>query len=45
MAEKLNISIYTINKLEHGIAPKRLGIQIVLDIYKEFGVKPSDMFK
>ena len=44
MAEKLDVSVYTIRKLENGIMPKRLSIEVVFKIEKEFGIKASKQF-
>lgn len=43
MAKMLNISIWTLRKLEHYILPSHLKIDILLDIYKQFGISPTTM--
>lgn len=44
MARKLNIGIKSLNALESGIIPPRLGSNIILDIYENFGITPNRMF-
>lgn len=44
MAKKLNISVYTLNKIENGILPPKLTVEIVFKINKEFGIKSSEQF-
>ena len=41
MANMLGISRYTLNKIERGRMPPRLGCEIFLTIYRKFGIRPS----
>lgn len=43
MAHKLNVSVATISKIENGTIPPRLSYIIIVDIYNEFGIIPSQM--
>lgn len=43
MAKKLGISVWMLNKIERGELPSNLKIDVLFDIYKEFGVFMSDM--
>lgn len=43
MAQRLDISVYTLNKLEAGILPPRLPCRIFLTVYRNFGILPSDL--
>ena len=45
MAEKLNISLYAVQKIERGTPPLRLGAYVLINIYLSFGVLSEDMFK
>lgn len=45
MAELLNISIYSINKLEKGILPPRLKVDVIFAVWKHFGVSPTEQLK
>lgn len=44
MAELLNISVYTLNKIERGVFPPRLTIEPIFLIYDVFGVRPAEQF-
>ena len=44
MAQKIRISVYSLNKLERGIIPPRLPCDFLIYIHWEFGVTPSQMF-
>lgn len=44
MAKILDISISSLNKLESGTIPPRLGIKIIINIYNNFGIYSEDMF-
>ncbi|MBQ7827102.1 MAG: helix-turn-helix transcriptional regulator [Clostridia bacterium] len=44
MANRIRISIYSLNKLESGIIPPRLCIDFLVYIHWEFGILPSEMF-
>ncbi len=37
-AKKINISVYSLNKLENGVIPERMPCDILADISNEFGV-------
>lgn len=43
MAKKLGISVWMLNKIERGELPSNLKIDVLFDIYKEFGVFMSDV--
>ena len=43
MAEVLGIGAGTLNKIENGEMPPRLGAGIFLRIYHNFGIRPSDL--
>ena len=43
MAHKLNVSVATISNIENGTIPPRLSYIIIVDIYNEFGIIPSQM--
>lgn len=44
MCNILKISIYSLNKIEKGIIPKKLSLEIVFRIKKHFGITPKDQF-
>ena len=44
MAEKLGISVATLRKIEKGIFPERIGVEIVFRVTDEFGVSLHDQF-
>lgn len=43
MAEMLEISYWMLNKLEHGILPPNLKIDILFRIYTVFGIPMADI--
>lgn len=45
MAEKLNISLYAVQKIELGTPPVRLGAYVLVNIYHTFGVLSENLFK
>lgn len=45
MANKLKISIYKLNKIEKGILPPSITVDIIFSIYTEFNIKPSKQFE
>ena len=45
MAEHLGVSVYCIRKLEKGIFPPRLTIDILYSIYEVFCISPSKIFE
>lgn len=45
MAKKLRIGVYSLRKIERGELPPRLDSKVVWYIYKEFSLKPHQMFK
>ena len=45
MAQMLKISTKTLTSLENGTMPPRLKTNIIILIYKEFGILPSKMFE
>lgn len=44
MAELLGISTVSLNKIENGEMPKRLGVEIVFKIYDVFKILPKNQF-
>lgn len=44
MAKMLGIGIKSLDKLEKGEFPLRIGVEVVFNIYKNFGVAPKDLF-
>lgn len=44
MAEKLEIGVSSLNKIESGEYPPNLSAKVVINIYKNFGVKPEEQF-
>lgn len=44
MAELLGIGIASLNKIENGEMPKRLGVEIVFKIYDVFKILPKNQF-
>ena len=45
MANKLKISLYKLNKIENGILPPILTIEIIFTIYREFQINPKEQFE
>lgn len=43
MAELLRISIYSISKIENGIFPPRLCVDVIFNISDHFGIRPIDL--
>ena len=44
MAQLLGIGIGTLRKIEQGIIPPRLGIDIAFAVQKHFGISPAILF-
>ena len=44
MAAILGIGLYSLRKIERGIFPLNLSLSPILNLYKHFGIKPSDQF-
>lgn len=44
MAKMLGIGIKSLDKLEKGEIPLRIGVEVVFNIHKNFGVVPKDLF-
>ncbi len=44
MAELLGIGIASLNKIENGEMPQRLGVEIVFRICDKFGLSPEEQF-
>ncbi len=44
MAKKLGIGIKSLEKIESGILPERLGCQVLGNIYFHFGIAPKTLF-
>ena len=44
MANLLGIGVYSITKIEKGIFPQNLNADVIYNIYKEFGIRPSEQF-
>ena len=45
MAKALNISIYALNKMERGDIPKRISVDIIFNLQKQFKISPEKQFK
>ena len=45
MAQICHIGVPSLNKLENGIMPRKLRVDIVFAIYRYFGIHPTDQFK
>lgn len=45
MAKKLGIGVATLQKIEQGDFPERIGCSMLQRLHREFGIKFSDMFK
>lgn len=43
MAELLDIGVGSLNKIENGEIPPRLSVEILFNIYDNFGIYPQDM--
>ena len=43
MAKRLQIGLWTLNKIERGELPPRLCCDIVYTVYKNFGIRSSDL--
>ena len=41
MARRLEIGVHSLNMIEEGILPPRMGISIIYAIYHHFGLLPS----
>ena len=44
MSKALKISVESLNKIENGILPPKISIDIVFNIYISFGIEPKAMF-
>ena len=44
MAQLLGIGVGTLRKIEQGIIPPRLGIDIAFRVSKHFGISPAALF-
>ncbi len=45
MAKILGIGIRTLNKIENGEVPNRLGANSIINIYRAFGIPPKALFE
>lgn len=45
MAEILEISVKTLNKIENGIFPRKLTVNVVINIKKHFNISPKIQFE
>ena len=45
MANLLGISVYSLNIIESGKLPRRLGIEIIYNINSSLGISPNELFK
>ena len=45
MAERLGVSVYTIRKIEKGCLPQRISAAVLIRVYREFSIKPSEQFR
>ena len=43
MAEVLGVGVGSLNKIENGEMPSRLGVRVFLRIYAYFGIRPKDL--
>lgn len=44
MAKTLKIELKTLDKIENGKFPENLSVEVVFEIYKNFGIPPKDLF-
>ncbi len=44
MAELLKISVSSLNKIEDGILPPRLSMDMIFNVHKNFGIQPYVIF-
>ena len=44
MAARLEISVWRLTQMERGTLPPTTDVDVVMRIYKEFGVRPSEQF-
>ncbi len=44
MARILGIGLQTLNKIENGEIPPNLSVDVVFEIYSNFGVSPKNLF-
>ena len=45
MAQICGVGVPKINKIENGIVPPRFSANILVRIYRHFGVTPTEMFR
>lgn len=45
MARILGVGVGTVRKIERGIFPERISCPVLVNIYREFGIKPSEQFR
>ena len=45
MAEILNIGVWSIDRIEEGVLPERLKVDVVFEIEKYFGIHPAELFE
>ncbi len=45
MANVLNISIYALNKIERGELPKKISVEIIFNLQKNFKISPEKKSK
>ena len=44
MAKRLEIGVWCLTRIEQGLFPPRLGCNVVFCVYKQFGIRPSQLF-
>lgn len=45
MSKVLKISVASLSKIESRIIPPRIGVEIIFNLHKSFGIKPHIIFK
>ena len=44
MAAILGIGVHSLSRLEKGEMPRRMGVKVLFNIHKHFGILPKDLF-
>ena len=44
MAKRLEIGVWSLTRIEQGSLPPQLGAHIIFCVYKQFGIRPSQLF-
>lgn len=45
MAKLMGVSVYCVRKLERGVIPERLRIDVIYPLCRQFGMNPASIFK